>query len=536
MKKILIILIILITPLLLASTNYNYSFYGEAIYSVPGLTFEQYFNEHTLETSFSKPEYFVVHNEKIYVIDSGNSSLYVIDDNFKLKEGPLKKFTIHPEHATKPIFEKEKVIIEEEGIENEYITFKNPEGIDIRGEYIYIADTMNQRVIKMTLDYQVIDIFRDPVDPVFKDPVAVKEEEERRIAHLAAQEGKPEGEKEAFVPKDIPGVLFHPSKITVDDTERVYVIAKDVFEGIIELSPTGEFNRFTGVNPLKLTAGEIFRRSLMSEAQLKNLKTYLPTTFTSIKMGDGAFIYATSRASENNDKNMIQLINPKGIDVLKRNGYVIPMGDFQYIRNVNNHVIEGPSELVDIDYTEGGIYSVLDKKRSRVFTYDQEGNLLYITGSEGEQSDKFKSGVSIGYLGTKLIVLDQNSKTFVVYQLSNFGELVNRAVYLEYIGDYESSKEIWEEIIRLNVNYEIAYNGIGRYLLREGRFKEAVEYFKLGHDSYYYSKAFQQYRNDLLRRNFGWIFGGILVITIGLIALNVYKKYKRGDENEADED
>ena len=32
------------------------------------------------------------------------------------------------------------------------------------------------------------------------------------------------------------GVLFSPSKITVDNTERMYVIAKNVFGGIVELS------------------------------------------------------------------------------------------------------------------------------------------------------------------------------------------------------------------------------------------------------------------------------------------------------------
>lgn len=525
MKRLIALFLILLTPLLLASTNYNYSFYGDAIYSIPGLTFQSYFNEHTLETTFNKPEYFVIHENKIYVIDSGNHSLYVINDSFQLEKGPINTFLIHDDHVSKPIFEDQTEL-----------TLRGPEGLTVKGNYIYIADTMNQRVIKMTLDFLVVDIFKDPVDPVFKDPEAVKADEKRREEHNLAQAGLPEEERTDFEPADIPGVLFQPSKITVDDTERMYIIAKDVFEGIIELSPVGEFNRFTGVNPLKLTAAEIFRRSLMSEAQLKQLRTYLPTSFTSVKMGEGAFIYATSRASQNNDQNMIQLINPKGIDVLKRNGYVTPMGDHQYIRQTNNYVKDGPSELVDIDYTEGGIYSVLDRKRSRIFTYDEEGNLLYITGAAGEQSDKFTTGASIGYLGSRLIVLDQNSKTFIVYQLSNFGELVNKAVILEHQGDYALSKEIWEEIIRLNVNYEIAYNGIGRYLLREGRFKEAVEYFKLGHNSYYYSKAFQQYRNDLLRRNFGWIFGGVILITAGFIGKAIYKKYKGGQQDEDDQD
>ena len=104
--------------------------------------------------------------------------------------------------------------------------------------------------------------------------------------------------------------------------------------------------------------------------------------------------------------------------------------------------------------------------------------------------------------------------------------MVNEAVYLEYIGDYAASREVWEEVVRLNANYEIGYNGIGRYYLREGQYKTAIEYFKLGHDSYYYSKAYQNYRNDLIRKNFGWIFGGIVLITGGLIARSVYKKRK----------
>ena len=270
----------------------------------------------------------------------------------------------------------------------------------------------------------------------------------------------------------------------------------------------------------------------MSESQKKKIKNIFTLTFTSVRMGDGNFIYATARASEKNNQNIIKQIKTKGLDVIKKNGYNVPKGDVKFTTNMNNYAIYGPSELIDIDYTDGGIYSVLDRKRSRIFTYDVEGNLLYITGSEGNQSDKFSSGVSIGYLKDQIIVLDQNSKTFIVYKPSSFGELVNEAVRLEYYGDYEASKEVWEEIVRLNVNYEIAYGGIGRYHLREGNFKEAVEYFKLGHFNYYYSKAYQNYRNEILRRNFGWIFGGVLLIGALFIGRAIYKKYKGGTRDE----
>ena len=55
------------------------------------------------------------------------------------------------------------------------------------------------------------------------------------------------------------------------------------------------------------------------------------------------------------------------------------------------------------------------------------------------------------------------------------------------------------------------------------RSKEAMTYFKLGHDDFYYSKAFKGYRNQILRDNFGWIIGG----TVTLAGLFVYIKIRK---------
>ncbi|MDY3196460.1 MAG: hypothetical protein RBQ95_06325, partial [Paracholeplasma sp.] len=319
-----------------------------------------------------------------------------------------------------------------------------------------------------------------------------------------------------------------PRKVTVDVTERMYVVARNVYEGIIELGSNGDFNRFTGVNPVSLTPFEIFRRSLMTEAQLAKLKLFLPTEYTNVSINERGFIYATSRPTENNAKNTIQLINPKGVDVIKRNGYHPPMGDVQYIEGNNNYVITGPSLLTDIAYTKHGIYTVLDQKRSRLFTYDQEGNLLYINGDEGQQSDKFSEGVAIGYLGDDLLVLDRKSRTVIVYRLTDFGLAVNQAIGFHDQGKFDEAAAIWKDVLVLNTNYEIAYNGIGKYLLREGEFKEAMDYFKLGHDTYYYSKAFKEYRNEIIRDNFTLIMSGVVLLTGGLIFLKVRKTIKKG--------
>ncbi|HHW79486.1 MAG TPA: hypothetical protein GX742_01640 [Acholeplasmataceae bacterium] len=365
-------------------------------------------------------------------------------------------------------------------------------GIEVHESGIYVADTGNNRVVKLTHDYEVVDAFYDIEDETFKE------------------------------------IAFQPLKITVDPSERMYVVANNVFEGILELDSDGSFNRYTGVNPIQLTPFEVLRRALMTEAQKARLDRFLPTSFTNVTLNDKNFIYATARARDESTEGMIQLINPRGIDVLKRNGYHPPMGDIVYVESLNNYVIDGPSSLIDVAVGKHGIYSVLDEKRSRIFTYDGEGNLLYINGDQGEQSDKFTKGVAVTYYGDNLMVLDA-SGTIVIYSPTEFGTSVNRAVELHSEGEFEEAALVWQDVLRLNTNYEIAYNGIGKYHLRVGNYKEAMENFKLGHDQYYYSKAFVAYRNEIIKDNFGLIMFGLLVIAIAVpVFLNREKIFKKG--------
>lgn len=49
----------------------------------------------------------------------------------------------------------------------------------------------------------------------------------------------------------------------------------------------------------------------------------------------------------------------------------------------------GASRIIDVVVREKGIYSVIDSTRGRIFTYDHEGNLLYIFGGIGSQEGTF---------------------------------------------------------------------------------------------------------------------------------------------------
>ena len=60
-----------------------------------------------------------------------------------------------------------------------------------------------------------------------------------------------------------------------------------------------------------------------------------------------------------------------------------------------------------------------------------------------------------------------------------------------------------------NGNYDLAYIGIGRSLLRQEKYHEAMDYFELKWDYKNYSKAFKQYRKE-------WVEEHIVLIVLAL--------------------
>ena len=79
-------------------------------------------------------------------------------------------------------------------------------------------------------------------------------------------------------------------------------------------------------------------------------------------------------------------------------------------------------------------------------------------------------------------------------------------------GRYNESLESWNQVIKYDGNYDLAYIGIGRAYLRQKEYKTAMEYFKLKYDAENYSKAYRQYRKI-------WVEENIVVIVIELLVL-----------------
>ena len=172
------------------------------------------------------------------------------------------------------------------------------------------------------------------------------------------------------------------------------------------------------------------------------------------------------------------------------------------------------------------MYFGLDRTRGRIFGYDDQGNLLYAFGGAGNMEGYFRSPSAIENMGNDLLVLDSKDGSITVFETTEFGDYIFKALEEYKKGNYSESSSYWTEVLRQNGNYKLAYVGIGRSLLREGEYKKAMDYFKINMDDTNYSKAFKLYRKEIVEENIIYIFIGVFLILIVPLGIGKYKKMK----------
>lgn len=403
----------------------------------------------------------VAPNGEIYVADTKNNRIVVLD---------------HSMHEVVRIIDSFTRDGEADG-------FKMPQGVCVsENEELYVADTDNKRIVVLTPEGEFIKIIDNPQSEILEE-----------------------------------GFDFTPLKVTVDYADRVYVIAKNAFEGILVFESNGQFTGYFGTIQVKITLWEKFWRKLASKEERSKQQLFIPTEFTGIDIDSDGFVYASNIDSDG--VQGVRRLNPRGEDVIIKGDNENLGGD---IGGSVYGTYAGPSEFIDVVYREKGIYSLLDRKRGRIFTYDREGNLLYVFGGLGSQRGTFNTPVAIEVVDDQIIVLDAYQGAILSFGETEYGSLINDAIALRFDGDEELAIAKWEAVLKLDENNELANTGIGKAYLTAGDNKAAMHYLKLGMNRKYYSIAFKRYRNEILKENLSLIMTVVIVLIVLLI---VYKKY-----------
>lgn len=366
-------------------------------------------------------------------------------------------------------------------------TFNDPLGIALTDDgALYICDTQNGRVVVLNKDRTLRQIYTCPQSNVLGQDY-----------------------------------VFRPERIVVDDAANMFIINADEYQGIMQIDVEGEFVAFIGSDKVTYDPIELLWKQLLSEEQADQMVQFIPVEYFSISMDADGFIYAVSAAT---GKQPIKRLNLSGQDVLNRYGYVDICGDIDMSKGVGTFEA---SLFTDITSKEDGIYFALDSVKCRIFVYNREGYLLYAF----TDTDSFRSPAAMELYDGKLYVTDIYDGSIAVYELSDFGRLVMDADGAYSRGEFEKSFSSWEEVLRMNANYELAYAQIGRIYLRNGDYALAMENFEKGNfrgsevtklDGY--NKAFMEWRKHWASDNFGTV---LVVVAVLLVLVVVWKLVKR---------
>ncbi len=480
-KKILLGLIVAATLLPLAAgaapyTTYTYSKDGTILTSpdayVPDRVITSEFIGLEEDEPFDDPrDIFVGPDEKVYLVDAANARVIVMDRYYKLD------FII-------------KTFNNEYGVPD---TFSGPSGVFVNDEHIYVCDTDNNRIVMFDTEGNYIKIIEKPQSTIFEE-----------------------------------GSIYKPIAVAVDDFGRLFVISSTTYEGVIVMDENSVFSGFIGAQKDTVNVWQAIMRRFQTEEQREQSAEVTSKELNNIEIDRDGFLYVTTSSidagmqqsaidskSKESDYAPVKKLNSSGEDIMKRNGFYPPSGEVS-VSNTATAEIQGASVIVDAAVGPEGTWSIIDQKRSKVFTYDDNGNLLFAFGDLGDQVGNVAQVSGITYQGSKILLLDKQNDSFVVYRRTEYGDLLLNALKNDNDRKYSEAINDWTEIIKRNNNYEIAYIQIGKALYRDGKYAESMEYYESIKETTEWSKSFAEIRKDWANKYF-WIIPIILVAAFILV-------------------
>lgn len=404
-----------------------------------------------------------------YILDSASSKVYVLDGDYNLKT------------------EISRIVYN-----GEALSITGASGIFVKDGKIYIADTKNARILVINTDGDV-------------------------LHYLTLPESK-------LIPSDF---KYSPQKIAVDSRDYLYISSDGSYYGALVYSPTMEFLGFYGANTVAVSVGDAIKNFInkifsTDEKRAASVRA-LPYQFTDFVVGPNDFVYTVTSVSGTETPNgQVKRLNPGGKDVLGKENY-------NFADESNR--LSYPESLKAIDVDKDGFFYVLESGAyNRIFWYDKESNLICVFGgASGTQKQKgtVSLGGAIAINGTDIIVSDPVSKNVTVYSITEYGKTV-RATQLDTLNDdFEQTVESWNEVIKADVNNQLAYKGLAKAYYTMGDYIQALEFSKLGADRETYANSFVKLRTAFLEK---WFTLGVLgiVVVLAIIVWLLHLKKKNG--------
>lgn len=456
MKKIFLSVMVLLVLLSFGDFNisaesYNYNQYGKAVPSQSGYTAERAVYGYNLGISeFESPSDIFLYDDVFYLTDSGNNRIVCINKSLDRVVKIYDKFTMPDKSET---------------------VLKNPTGVYVDSERIYIADSENSRILVSDYDSDVILEIKKPDDVIYNYNT------------------------------------FNPQKVIADKAGNIYAVLNNITSGAVMFDSKGNFMGFYGANRTDEPSDIVFesiKDIFRSDEKKLRQKRNVPSGISNFDIDDGNFIY-TCTQSDSQHGDTIKKINSAGQNLFMYNTNIF--GDYPDLYSAQEK-----NMFCDIDVSENGYINCLDFRYGRIFTYDKDCNLMFVSGEKSHQLGGFERVSALESDENNLYVLDSMKASITVFEKTDFGRLVSSAENLYNSGSYSESLELWNKVLEYDSGYIQAYKGIASVLLIQQNYSDSMKYAEKARITDIYNKAFEGWREDFLSRFFGFVIIFIVLI------------------------
>ncbi len=439
--------------------DYRYDSFGNAIPSQYAYMVETSYNGLQLGIgAFNAPtDLFVAPDDRIYMVDAGNDRIVILTEELEV-ERILDSFTL----------------------DGQQVSVKGITGIFVHTDgKLYMADKDNGRILVADENGSIEKVITRPESNILTDGSTTN--------------------------------TFLPAKILVDSRDTIYMISENSTQGAYMLSMDGEFLGYYGRNKVLLTWERLYEATLRrfaSDEQREIMENFIPIAFSNFDIDRDGFIYTVTGYSEHPEQDeMIKKLNPLGNNIYT-DGWMT-FGDMPNKNGTFNTV------FTDVAVDDYGFVFALDSYSGRIFFYDNMGCQQAIFGGRGNYLGTFTSPAAIDIVKGRVLVLDSAKNNITVFAPTYFGSLVREAFLLFNDGFYLESKTLFEEIVRMDSNYDWAYAGLGRACYEEGDWEMAKYYFERSDvATSWYSEVKEDMRNQKMKENFTAIFFGFIALFI----------------------
>lgn len=355
--------------------------------------------------------------------------------------------------------------------------FSNPQGVFVNDDgHIFVADTGKNRIVELDAQGRLVRLFHKP--------------------------------QSRYVPGDL---KFDPIKLVADRRGYLYVVTLGGHRGLVQLDPQGNFQSFYGANLTPFSLLDSVKKLFYSREMYSNEMSKLPPPIHNIALDRDGFVFTVTAATPDNP---VKRLDMRGINLLN-----VPVTG-EYVKNMIQEGKLLQPTLTDVAIDRYGNIATIDSRYNFVSQYDPYGNLLYFWGgrslSASAQMGMIKNPVALEFNSrNQLFILDDQEDIVQVFELSEFGALINTANQLTINGYYEESEQYWEKVLQLNARYVPAIQGMGKAAYKKERYREALTYFRIAGDQFGYSDAYWQLRLEWFQHQFSFFATLFVSLSIG---------------------